>query len=98
MDVIVERPAALDVHKEQVTACVRVPDADGTRRSEVVEFSTMVGGLLTLRDWLKAGGTDPRLVLYPDQGHFLPRANVRERTVSFLKEISASACPASGAP
>ena len=56
MDVIVERPAALDVHKEQVTACVRVPDADGTRRSEVVEFSTMVGGLLTLRDWLKAHG------------------------------------------
>jgi hypothetical protein len=51
-----------------------------------------------LRDWLKAGGTDPRLVLYPDQGHFLPRANVRERTVSFLKEISASACPASGDP
>ena len=25
MDVIVERPAALDVHKAQVTACVRVP-------------------------------------------------------------------------
>ena len=56
MDVIVERPAALDVHKAQVTACVRVPDADGARRSEVVEFSTMVGGLLTLRDWLKAHG------------------------------------------
>jgi transposase len=56
VDVIVERPAALDVHKEQVTACVRVPDADGMRRSEVVEFSTMVGGLLTLRDWLKAHG------------------------------------------
>jgi len=56
VDVIVERPAALDVHKAQVTACVRVPDADGARRSEVVEFSTMVGGLLTLRDWLKAHG------------------------------------------
>ena len=56
MDVIVERPAALDVHKSQVTACVRVPGADGARRSEVVEFSTMVGGLLTLRDWLKAHG------------------------------------------
>jgi transposase len=56
VDVIVERPAALDVHKAQVTACVRVPDADGVRRSEVVEFSTMVGGLLTLRDWLKAHG------------------------------------------
>ena len=25
METIVERPGALDVHKEQVTACVRVP-------------------------------------------------------------------------
>ena len=56
MDVIVERPAALDVHKAQVTACVRVPNADGERVSEVREFSTMVGGLLVLRDWLKAHG------------------------------------------
>jgi len=56
VDVIVERPAALDVHKAQVTACVRVPNADGERVSEVREFSTMVGGLLVLRDWLKAHG------------------------------------------
>jgi transposase len=56
VDVIVERPAALDVHKAQVTACVRVPGEGGARRSEVREFSTMVGGLLTLRDWLKAHG------------------------------------------
>lgn len=56
MDVIVERPAALDVHKAQVTACVRVPGKGGERRSEVREFSTMVGGLLVLRDWLKAHG------------------------------------------
>ena len=56
MDVIVERPAALDVHKAQVTACVRVRGEDGQRRSEVREFSTMVGGLLVLRDWLKAHG------------------------------------------
>lgn len=54
MDVIVERPAALDVHKAQVTACVRIPGADGTRGSEVREFSTTVGGLLVLRDWLAA--------------------------------------------
>lgn len=56
MDVIVERPAALDVHKAQVTACVRVPGEGRERRSEVREFSTMVGGLLVLRDWLKAHG------------------------------------------
>jgi transposase len=54
MDVIVERPAALDVHKAQVTACVRLADADGMRSSEVREFSTTVGGLLVLRDWLAA--------------------------------------------
>ena len=29
METIVERPAALDVHKEQVTACVRVPRRTG---------------------------------------------------------------------
>ena len=54
MDVIVERPAALDVHKAQVTACVRLAGADGTRGAEVREFSTTVGGLLVLRDWLAA--------------------------------------------
>ena len=56
MDVIVERPAALDVHKEQVTACVRLPGKDRQRVSEVHEFKTTVGGLLVLRDWLKAHG------------------------------------------
>ena len=56
MDVIVERPAALDVHNASVMACVRLPGQDGKRRSEVREFKTVVGGLLTLRDWLKAHG------------------------------------------
>jgi transposase len=54
MDVIVERQGALDVHKEQVTACVRVPDGEGGRVSHVAEFKTTVRGLLVLRDWLKA--------------------------------------------
>ncbi len=54
MEVMVERPAALDVHKAQVTACVRVPGKGGAREQEVVQFQTTVRGLLTLRDWLKA--------------------------------------------
>jgi transposase len=54
VDVIVSRPAALDVHKEQVTACVRYPVRDGSRGEEVREFKTTVGGLLVLHDWLKA--------------------------------------------
>jgi transposase len=56
METVVERPAALDVHKEQVTACVRSPGADGRRAQQVAEFKTTVQGLLALRDWLKAHG------------------------------------------
>lgn len=53
METVVERVGALDVHKEQVTACVRVPAVEGRPREQhVVEFSTTVAGLLTLRDWL----------------------------------------------
>lgn len=54
MEVIVERAAALDVHKEQVTACVRVPDEEGLRVAHVEQFKTTVSGLLVLRDWLAA--------------------------------------------
>jgi transposase len=56
METIVQRPAALDVHKEHVTACVRGPGRDGGREQQVAEFGTTVAGLLTLRDWLAACG------------------------------------------
>jgi len=54
METVVERPGALDVHKAQVTACVRVPADGGGREQHVAEFPTTVAGLLTLRDWLAA--------------------------------------------
>ena len=54
MEIIVERPAALDVHKAQVTACVRFRGPAGERAQEVAQFATTVRGLLTLRDWLAA--------------------------------------------
>ncbi len=53
MDTIFERVGALDVHKAQVTACVRVPGPQG-RHPELAKFSTTVQGLLGLRDWLAA--------------------------------------------
>jgi len=56
MDVIVARQSALDVHKAQVTACVRVPGEQGERVEQVEQFATTVGGLLVLSDWLKAHG------------------------------------------
>ena len=54
METIVERPAGLDVHKAQVTACARTPKEGGGREQHVAEFPTTVSGLLTLRDWLAA--------------------------------------------
>ena len=56
MERVIERPGALDVHKEQVTACVRTPAGGGRREQHVAEFKTTVQGLLGLRDWLSAHG------------------------------------------
>ncbi len=56
METIFERCAALDVHKAQVTGCVRLPESGGGRRQELAEFATTVSGLLGLRDWLEAHG------------------------------------------
>jgi len=54
VETIVKRAAGLDVHKAQVTACVRIPGRGGARTQEVAEFQTTVRGLLSLLDWLKA--------------------------------------------
>ena len=53
---ILERCCALDVHKRQVTVCVRVPDAQGDRAELRAEFQTVTSELLALRDWLKGLG------------------------------------------
>jgi transposase len=58
MDVIVERPAALDVHNASVMACVRLPGQGRRREEHVAEFATTVQGLLALRDWLEAHQVD----------------------------------------
>lgn len=49
---IVERCAGLDVHKDSVTACVRVPGAHGRRHQETQTFGTATRSPLALRDWL----------------------------------------------
>lgn len=55
LDVLVDVCAALDVHKERVTACVRRWSSAGKRRdSEVRTFSTMLHDLRELRRWLEA--------------------------------------------
>jgi transposase len=53
MDVLVERCAGLDVHRDTVVATVRVPGKRrGTRRGETRTFATTIAGLERMADWL----------------------------------------------
>ncbi len=54
MEQLVERCAALDVHKDSLTACVRVPGSGGPRRQETRTFATTTSGLVALADWLRS--------------------------------------------
>lgn len=51
MDVLYERCAGLDVHKEEVVGCCRVGSGPGTRRTHE-RFPTTTTGLLSLLQWL----------------------------------------------
>jgi transposase len=53
---MLERCAALDVHKAQVTVCARILGPGGELEELIVEFSTMAADLLALRDWLRELG------------------------------------------
>jgi transposase len=55
MEVIHKHCAGLDVHKETVVGCVRVPERDAVRR-EVRRFATTTAELLKLADWLRQAG------------------------------------------
>jgi transposase len=56
MERLTERVCGLDVHKQTVAACVRVPGSKGTRAQHVRTFGTTAAELLALRDWLEAHG------------------------------------------
>lgn len=53
MDVVVERSAGLDVHRDNVVATVRVPSDDRRRWSQKTQtFKATLAGLKDLREWL----------------------------------------------
>jgi transposase len=60
VELVVERAAALDVGKDEVVACIRVPDPAGggrrRRRQEVRTYPTFTSSLETLADWLQTEG------------------------------------------
>jgi transposase len=62
VELIVERAAALDVGKDEVVACIRVPDPGGAgrgrrrRRQEIRTYPTFTSSLEALADWLQTEG------------------------------------------
>ncbi len=54
MDLIIERCAFVDIHRDTLAACLRVPDPGGGRRKETRTFGTTTRQILHLRDWLAA--------------------------------------------
>jgi transposase len=56
VELLVTRCAGLDVAKDEVVACVRVPAGTGGRRQEVRTYRTFTSGLEALADWLAAEG------------------------------------------
>jgi transposase len=54
-DRMVERVAAIDVAKAELTVCVRVPaGASGRRRQEVRAYQATTSAILQMADWLHA--------------------------------------------
>jgi transposase len=51
MDVIIERACGMDVHKDNITACVMTPEG-----KEIQTFSTKTVFLIKLVDWIKQHG------------------------------------------
>lgn len=56
MQVQYERCCGIDIYKETVVTCVIVPGTDGNPVKETRTFSTMMGDLTALAQWLKEKG------------------------------------------
>jgi transposase len=56
VELLVARCAGLDVAKDELVACVRVPDGRGGRGQEVRTFPTFTSGLEALAAWLAGEG------------------------------------------
>ena len=71
MDILIERCAGLDVHKDSVVACVRGPAAAGGREQVIETFGTTIADLLALREWLAGYGVTV-VGMYSTGGYWKP--------------------------
>jgi transposase len=56
VELLVARCAGLDVAKDELVACVRVPDGRGGRAQEVRTYPAFTSGLEALAEWLAGEG------------------------------------------
>jgi transposase len=80
MDVMLDRCAALDIHKKQVTACVRTPAVDRQRAEVVRQFPAFLDGLIALRAWLLQHGIT-HVAMEATSTYWLPVWRVLEEPV-----------------
>ncbi|MHB8625344.1 MAG: IS110 family RNA-guided transposase [Aggregatilineales bacterium] len=83
MDVIYERCAGLDVHKQTVVACRIVHDVEGVWRTETRTFGTMTADLLALADWLGAAGVT-HVAMESTGVYWRPVFNILESTFTVI--------------
>jgi transposase len=56
MEVVHSHCCGLDVHKDQVVACVLIPGGGAKPQEEIRRFGTMMADLEALSEWLAAKG------------------------------------------
>ena len=89
MKVVNRRCAGLDVHKDEVVACVRLAGR-GEPSREVRRFATTTRGLLELADWLEASGVT-QVAMEATGVYWKPVWHVLEEHFQLIRN-----CPGSG--
>src|SRR5689334_18583171 len=77
MEVLLNRCAALDVHKADVYVCRITPDEAGNPQIQERKFATFTTDLLALRDWLTEGGVT-HVAMESTADYWCPIYNVLE--------------------
>jgi transposase len=89
MDVLVERCAGIDIGKDEVVACVRVPGPGGRgRRKETRTFTSFTGELEVMADWFTAEGVTD-VVMEATGSYWKPVWYVLEERAFELKLVNA---------
>jgi transposase len=86
MDVVVDRVAGLDVHKDTVMAAVRVPGSKGGRQQTIRQFRSYTRDLQELRDWLVSEKVSV-VVMEATGVYWRPLWHVLEEVPSFQLEL-----------